>query len=308
MIAPSRRLAGLIAAAALIASACGNAATTVAPTVAATTVAASVAPASAPPATPITGGLLDKVLKAGELRIATDKDYAPQSFLKPDGTFEGFDIDVGKEIAKRLGVKATFLAESWDIITAGSWASRWDVSVGSMTITVPRQAVLAFTSAYYYTPAQMTATTKSGITTMDGLAGKTICVGTATTYQDWLEGKLQTVSLGPVATPPAGVKVKTLESDNNCAEAISAGQNVGDGFLSSSTVIDSVIENGTPIVRVGDPVYVEQLAASCDKGGADPTDFITAVTKIIDDMHADGTLSAMSLKWFKLDLTNPPPA
>jgi polar amino acid transport system substrate-binding protein len=306
MIARNRRLTGLIAAAMIIAGACGTSGATTAPSAAATTTAASVAPTTLASAAPIAGGLLDKVLKAGELRIATDKNYKPQSFLKPDGTFEGFDIDVGNEIAKRLGVKAKFMAEDWDIITAGGWANRWDVSVGSMTITTPREAVLAFTSAYYYTPAQMTATTKSGITTIDGLAGKTICVGVATTYQDWLEGKLQTVSLGPVGTPPAGAKVKTLPSDNDCAEAMIAGQNVGDGFLSSSTVIDSVIADGAPIVRVGDPVYVEQLAASCDKGGADPTDFIAWVSAIIDAMHADGTLSAMSLKWFKLDLTKPP--
>ena len=43
-----------------------------------------------------------------------------------------------------------------------------------------------------------------------------------------------------------------------------------------------------------------------DKGGPDPTDFVAAVTQIVQDMHADGTLSAMSTKWFGLDLTNAP--
>jgi polar amino acid transport system substrate-binding protein len=261
---------------------------------------------TAAPATPVTGGLLDTVLKAGVLRIATDKDYAPQSFLKPDGTFEGFDIDVGNEIAKRLGVTAKFMAEDWDVITAGGWAKRWDISVGSMTITKPREQVLAFTSPYYYTPAQMAVTKKSGFTSIDQLAGKTVCVGVSTTYEDWLKGTLESESLGPVATPPAGVTVKTLPSDNNCAEAIAAGQNVGDGFLSSITVIQSSIDNNTPINMVGTPVYVEQLAASCDKSGPDPTDFVAAVSKIIDAMHADGTLTAMSMKWFKADLTKPP--
>jgi polar amino acid transport system substrate-binding protein len=305
MIAPSRRLATLFAVATLIAAACGTSGASTAPSVAAPTTGPTTA-ATAAPATPITGGLLDKVLKAGKLVISTDADYAPQSSKKPDGTFEGFDIDVGNEIAKRLGVKAEFTAQSWDTITAGSWAGRWDISVGSMTITKPREEVLSFTHPYYYTPAQMSATTKSGITTLDGLAGKVICVGTATTYEDWIKGKLESESLGPVATPPAGATSKGLESDNNCAEAIKAGQNVGDGFLSSITVIDLSIENGTPIVKVGAPVYVEQLAASTDKSGPDATDFIAAVSKIIDDMHADGTLTTMSMKWFKADLTKPP--
>ena len=311
-----RGRATLLIAGLMLVSACTAAATpapTSAPTAAPPTTSApsgstpaATASATAAPATPIAGGLLDKVLKAGVLVVSTDPNYAPQSSVKPDGSFEGFDIDVANEIGKRLGVKVKFVTPGWDTITAGKWAGRWDVSVGSMTITEPRKQSLDFTSPYYYTPAQMTATKKSGITTLDGLAGKTVCVGTATTYMDWLQGKLQSVSLGPVAAAPAGVKVKPLDTDQLCAQAIKAGQNVGDGFLSASTVIDQAIANGTPIVKVGDPVFTEQLAASVDKSGPADADFVAAVTKIIDDMHADGTLTAMSMKWLKADLPKPP--
>ena len=295
MTQPARRLAALVAMVAILAAACGG---------------GTAAPASnsngGTSATPVADGLLDKVLKAGKLVVSTDPNYAPQSFLQPDGTFVGFDIDVAKEIGKRLGVTVEFVTPGWDIITAGSWAGRWDISVGSMTITTARQEILSFSSAYYFTPAQMTATSKSGITTIEGLAGKTICVGSATTYQDWIEGKLTSVSLGTTATPPAGLTAKPLETDQLCAQAITAGQNVGDGFLSSSTTVDAAIQNGTPIVKVGAPVFIEQLAASADKSGPDPTDFTAAVTKIIDEMHADGTLTKLSMDWFKEDLTKPP--
>jgi polar amino acid transport system substrate-binding protein len=300
----------LLAAVAVIAAACssGGAATTAPASQAPASQAASEAPMSEAPASaaPIAGGLLEKVLNNGKLLVSTDANYAPQSFLKPDGSFEGFDIDVATEIAKRLGVTVEFTTPSWDVITAGSWAGRWDVSVGSMTITVPREEVLAFTHPYYFTPAQMAATTKSGITTLDGFAGKTVCVGAATTYEDWLKGTLQSVSLGPVATPPAGIQLKTFPTDQECAQAIAAGQDAGDGFLTASTVIDSAIANGTPIVKVGDPVFIEQLAASTDKSGPDPSDFVARVSQIIDDMHADGTLSQFSMKWFNEDLTKPP--
>ncbi len=43
-----------------------------------------------------------------------------------------------------------------------------------------------------------------------------------------------------------------------------------------------------------------------DKSGPDPTDFMAALTKIVNDMHSDGTLSAMSTKWFNADLTKGP--
>jgi len=287
------------------ASTAPSAAASTAPSAAATT-AASAAPSTAASTAPVAGGLLAKVLAAKKLVVSTDPNYAPQSFLKSDGTFEGFDIDVATEIAKRLGVAVSFETPSWDTITAGLVGGRWDVSVGSMTITVPRQKVLDFSPPYYYTPAQMAATTKSGITTLDGLAGKTVCVGSATTYQDWLQGKLQSVSLGPVLTPPANVQVQTLDTDQACAQAIAAGRQDAQGFLSASTVIDSAITNKTPIVKVGLPVFVEQLAVSVDKSGPPDADFMAALTKIVNDMHTDGTLTALSQKWFKKDLTTPP--
>jgi polar amino acid transport system substrate-binding protein len=263
----------------------------------------SAAPASG---AAVAGGLLDKVQKAGKLIVSTDPNYKPQSFLKSDGTYEGFDIDVANEIGKRLGVKVEFTAPSWDTITAGSWGGRWDASVGSMTITTDRQKFLDFSPAYYYTPAQMTATTASGITSLDGLAGKTVCVGTATTYGDWLADKLTSVSLGPVAKPPAGVKIETLPTDQECAQAIAAGRKEAEGFLTSSTTVDAAIANKTPIVKVGDPVFVEQLAVALDKGGPSTADFLVKLNKIIADMHTDGTLSAMSKKWLGGDLTTPP--
>ena len=69
------------------------------------------------------------------------------------GEFKGFDIDVTEEIAKRMGVDVEWQTPSWDVITAGSWNGRWDLSVGSMTITPERSKVLYFSPAYYYTPA-----------------------------------------------------------------------------------------------------------------------------------------------------------
>jgi polar amino acid transport system substrate-binding protein len=291
-----KRMTSLIFVAAVLVAACSSTGASTAPSAA----------ASGGGASPVAGGLLAKVLSAHKLVVSTDPNYAPQSFLKSDGTFEGFDIDVATEIAKRLGVDVAFETPGWDTITAGSWGGRWDISVGSMTITIPRKEVLDFSPPYYYTPAQMSATTASGITTLDGLANQTVCVGTATTYQDWLEGKLQSVSLGPVLNPPAGVKVQTLDTDQACAQAIAAGRQDAQGFLSSSTVIDQAIANKTPIIKVGTPVFVEQLAVSIDKSGPPDADFMVALDKIITDMHADGTLSAMSMKWFNEDLTKAP--
>jgi len=258
---------------------------------------------SAEAAGPIAGGLLDVVTKAGEIRVSTDPQYPPQSELKPDGSFQGFDIDVATEIAKRMGLEVKFETPSWDTITAGSWGGRWDLSVGSMTITSAREAVVAFSTPYYYTPAQMAASTASGITTLDGLAGKTICVGEATTYLDWLNGTLDFGTESPTTKPPDGAKATTLTTDRLCAEAWMAGRSEFEGWLSSSTTVDAAIAEGLPLVKVGDPVFSEPLAAATDKSGPDPTDFIAKVNEILTAMHADGTLTKFSETWFEMDMT-----
>ena len=306
----------LFASVAVLAAACSSAATqapteapTAAPTAAPTT-AESMAPSEAPTeamATPIPGGLLDKVLQAGKVVVSTDPNYAPQSIQNPDGTFEGFDIDVATAIADGLGVDIEFVTPDWAIITAGGWSGRWDMSVGSMTITSDRQKVLDFTTPYYFTPAQMTASEASGITTLDGLAGKTVCVGESTTYLDWLQGKkLDFGTMSPNTTPPEGVKVVTQKTDQQCPQLWAAGRNDFEGWLSSSTTVDAAIAAGQPVVKVGDPVYYEPLAAATDKSGPDPTDFVAKVSEIIQTMHQDGTLKALSEKWFQGDLTEGP--
>lgn len=242
--------------------------------------------------------LLGKVKAAGKIVMSTDPQYPPQSELAADGTYQGFDIDVGTEIAKRLGVSIEFTTPTWDTITAGSWGGRWDFSVGSMTITSARQKILDFSTPYYYTPAQMTASTASGITTLDGLAGKTVCVGAATTYLDWLSGSLDFGTESPQTKPPEGVKATTLDTDRLCAESWKSGRQDFEGWLSSGTTVQAAIDEGLPLVAVGDPVFYEPLAVAFDKSGPAAASMVTEVNRILDEMRADGTLKAFSVKWF----------
>lgn len=304
----------LLIAGSLLAAACTGSATSppsnapsAAPPSAAGASAAPAVSASAAAATPIPGGLLDKVLKAGVLVVSTDPNDAPQAFQNPDGTFVGFDIDVAKELAKRLGVSVKFVTPDWSIITAGTWSGRWDVSVGSMTPTSARQKVLDFSPPYYYIPAQMTASVASGITTIDGLAGKSICTGEATTHLDWLEGKkLDFGTLSPTSSPPAGIKVVTLKTDSECPQTWKAGRNDFQGWLGSLSTANTAIKAGLPVVKVGNPVYFEPNAIAVDKSGPNDSDFVAQVTQIVNDMLKDGTLAALSVQWEGGDLTKGP--
>ena len=164
---------------------------------------------------------LASLCNSGTLRIATDPKYKPQSWYDVQtSTWKGFDVDVATEIAKRLGVQVDLQAQKWDVITAGSWNDRWDVSVGSMTDTIDREKLFYFTPAYYYTPAAIAVSTdNTSITGPADLTGKTVCVGVSTTYQDYVQG---TLKLGSGAPPfdfqISGANLQTYTTDTDALQ------------------------------------------------------------------------------------------
>ncbi len=270
--------------------------------------------------------LLDQITQRGTIVVSTDPNYAPQSVLKKDGKrndgtkcasdqltsgeMEGFDVDVALELGKRLGVETCFVTPGWDTITAGNWADKWDISVGSMTITTARQKVLYFTTPYYYTPAQIAASKDSGITQISQLSGQTICAGTSTTYESWLKDDMAGLGLPDTSVymhVPANVKVVTLDSDQDCAQSIASGRKDFSVYITSGTVVDDNIANGVPVVKVGDPVYSEDLAVAVDKSHKlDATSLDSKLDDAVKAMHSDGTLTKLSNQWFNADLTVAP--
>ena len=256
--------------------------------------------------------LLAEIMARGTIRISTDANYAPQSFLDESGNFQGFDVDVAQEIARRLGVEVEFVTPDWDLITAGNWGDQWDMSVGSMTVTTARQKVLDFASpAYYYTPAQFAAAGGSGVESLEDLNGKTICVGLSTTYESWLMGDMEGLGLPAssfyVDAPPADISIIPLAVDNDCVLQIQAGRHEFEAILTSNTVVEAAIAEGAPIHKVGAPVFSENLAASFDRSASkEITRLVERVGEIIAAMHEDGTLSSLSMEWFGEDLTTDP--
>ncbi len=255
--------------------------------------------------------LLGSIEERGTIRVSTDPNYEPQSFLDANGEFVGFDVDVAREIGRRLGVEVEFVTPDWDVITAGNWGGQWDMSVGSMTVTTARQEILDFADpAYYYTPAQLAAADGSGIDEIADLEGQPVCVGVSTTYETWLAGDEAALGL-PAASvysqPPAGISIVPLSTDSECPQAIQAGRPEFQAFLTSNTVVEAAIAGGVAVHRVGPPVFSENLAVAFDKNSELSNDtLVTTVSEAIQAMHDDGTLRELSLKWFGSDLTADP--
>ena len=268
--------------------------------------------------------LLDDIKNRGYIMVSTDPNYEPQSFLNTDGKrptdtkcpsdalttaeMQGFDVDVAKAIGDALGVETCFATPNWDIITAGNWADKWDVSVGSMTITTDRLKVLDFSVPYYYTPAVVAVSADAPYTSIDELAGMALCAGASTTYDVWLnQGDMGLPESSIYAQPPADVTAVPLDTDQECAQALASGRQDFVGYVTSQTVVNANIAADLPVKQLGSPVFSENLAASFDKSSTLPTDTLRAeVDRIITGMHNDGSLTSLSMNWFSEDITMDP--
>ena len=249
-------------------------------------------------------GLLAEICDKGTLTVSTDPAYPPQSSLNEQtGEYEGFDIDVATEIAKRLGVDVAWEAPSWDVITAGSWNGRWDTTVGSMTPTNDRQEVLYFTEPYNYTPAVVVVGADnddvSDLST--DLDGKKIGVCAGCTYEQFLNKEL-TIDGYEFDFVIDDAEVSGYDTDTTALQDLNNGRL--DAVITSVTTAQGFIDAGNPVKIVGDPVFYEPLSVGFDKS-SDPSSesLYEAVDAIVADMHEDGTLTAMSEQWYGLDLT-----
>jgi ABC-type amino acid transport substrate-binding protein len=149
----------------------------------------------------------------------------------------------------------------------------------------------------------------SGFTSLDELNGQALCAGTATTYEAWLNHDMAALGLpeSSIYAQAPDVTVVPLETDQECAQAIAAGRTDFVGYVTSDTVVDANIAAGMPVVKLGSPVYSEDLAAAFDKSSSLPTDTLRAeVDRIFTEMHSNGKLSELSNQWFGMDLTQAP--
>jgi polar amino acid transport system substrate-binding protein len=248
------------------------------------------------------GDLLAEICTKGEIRVSTDPAYPPASELNPEtGEYEGFDIDVATEIANRLGVDIAWETPDWEVLTAGSWNDRWDMSVGSMTPTNDRQEVLNFTEPYAYVPAVVVVhednTTISDLAT--DLDGKRVGVCADCTYQFFLEKSLE-ISGFEFDFVVDDATVAGYDTDTTALQDLALGDGTRvDAVMTASYIAQGFIDDGNPVKIVGEPLFGEPLAIAFDKSsGLDGTTLAETVDGIVRDMHEDGTLSRFSKKWY----------
>ncbi|MBN2436417.1 MAG: ABC transporter substrate-binding protein [Spirochaetes bacterium] len=216
------------------------------------------------------------------IRFAGSGGYPPFNFMSEDNEVIGFDVDVAREIAKRMGKEMVYVTTSWDGIIEGLRAGRYEGILGSMAITEERLKVVDFSTPYYYSGAQIIAKKDSSITGPDKLNKKhTVGLVTATTFAQDAE-KL-------------GVKINLYEDDNQTLMELINGR--VDAVITDRVVgLNAIkkIKGGSDLTLAGSLLRTEECAIALQKDSP----LKDEINSILDDMRKDGTLKSISTKWF----------
>ncbi|CAN7640543.1 transporter substrate-binding domain-containing protein [Rhizobium sp. LjRoot98] len=248
------------------------------------------------------GETLDRVLENKAMVVATNSSWPPQSFLDDNNEMVGFDIDVSREIAKRLGVEVSFQTPDWATLTGGRWQGRYDIGVGSVTPTKARAQVIDFAGIYYYSPYVYVVHKDSTAKSVDDLNGRVIGVETATTSEDFINRKLEIDAPG---LPPMEYKlqpgeIRTFADSMLPFDDLRLGPGVRlDAVIAPEQTAMNAIKNGYPLrILDGGYAFREPLVVIGEK--VDP-EWTAKVGSIIADMKKDGTLASLTAKWYGKD-------
>ncbi|WP_426230773.1 transporter substrate-binding domain-containing protein [Pararhizobium sp. DWP3-4] len=248
------------------------------------------------------GETLDRVMANKALVIATNSGWPPQSYLDDSNEMVGFDIDVSREVAKRLGVEVSFQTPDWATLTGGRWQGRYDLGVGSVTPTKARAHVIDFVGIYYYSPYVYVVHKDSDAKSATDLKGKVIGVETATTSEDFVNRKLEIDAPGlpPVEYKLEQGEVRTFADSMLPFDDLRLGPGVRlDAVIAPEQTAMNAIKNGYPLrILEGGYAFREPLVVIAEK--VDP-EWTAKVGGLIEEMKKDGTLATLTTKWYGKD-------
>lgn len=248
------------------------------------------------------GETLDRVTGKKAMVVATNSGWPPQSYLDDNNEMVGFDIDVAREVGKRLGVEVSFETPDWATLTGGRWQGRYDLGVGSVTPTKARAQVIDFVGIYYYSPYVYVVHKDSEAKSVDDLKGKIIGVETATTSEDFVNRRLEIDAPGlpPIEYKLEPGEVRTFADSMLPFDDLRLGSGVRlDAVIAPEQTALNAIKNGYPLrVIDGEYAFREPLVVIAEK--TDP-EWTKKVGEIIAEMKKDGTLATLTTKWYGKD-------
>lgn len=226
--------------------------------------------------------------------VGLDDSFPPMGFKDEKNEIVGFDIDLAKEVAKRLSREVEFKAIDWNSKEAELKSGRVDILWNGLDITDKRKENMLF-SEPYMDNRQIVFVAKNGKVTVAGeadLAGKTIGTQSGGTTEEYFENKPELkASMKEVKYYPDYINA-FMDLENGRLDAVVGDEIIGRYYISKHPdeiqAIDTVI--GT----------VSQFGIAFRK---DDQKLRDEVQKVFDEMKADGTVAKISEKWFAKDIT-----
>ncbi|MGS1115872.1 transporter substrate-binding domain-containing protein [Castellaniella sp. UC4442_H9] len=228
---------------------------------------------------------------AQELKIATEAGYPPFEYRNTKGQLEGFDIDIGNELCKRMNRTCVWIDQSFDSLIPGLQARKFDLANSTMTATEPRKKVIDFSTPMYIVPVKLMVKKGSGLEpTAESLKGKRVGVQQGTTMETYARKNWAPKGVNVIAYPSytnAFVDVTSGRLDATFQEAQSAVE----GFLDKPEGKNYELASMT----LTDPILTEPIAMGMRKGN---TELKTQVDEALKAMLDDGTIRTFAKKYF----------
>ena len=229
----------------------------------------------------------------GTLRVAMEGSYPPFNFFDPKtGQMTGYDADVARLLATRLGVKIEFVAIAWEDILPGLAAGKYDIVVSQVIISSKRALAVDFSAPYTYSGTRLIlrSNDETIYTGLADLAGKTIGVATGSIYE-----------LQARAIP--GVNVRSYPATPEKLQDLAFGRI--DAALNDSLMVAWLGTHSTLPIKPGPMVWTgSRIGVAIQKGNPD---LKAAIDLALLQAQADGSLTKLSRKWFNVDASRPPP-
>lgn len=239
-----------------------------------------------------TADLLSQIKERGYIIIATEGDWAPWTYHDESNQLVGLDVEIGTAIAEQLGVEARFEETNWDSILQGVDSGRFDLACNGVGYTETRAEKYSFSTPYVYTHKVLVVRKDNEeIKSFEDLKGKKTANTASSTYAAIAEEYGATVT-----GVDALADTLQLVLQRRVDATINSQVTINDYMIAHPEAEIKVVDEGP-----GEPVAIPVRKAD------DTATLIAAINEALDAMRADGTLAAISIKYFNgLDLTGMP--